>query len=166
MKKTIAFLALLLSTAVSAVAAPAQPKLNVNAFPIRMSAELAAAFRDAAAEYGLDPNFLAATAFKESAFNPRAVSRIGAEGIMQLKPKTARALGVENSFDARQNVFGGAKYLRELLDRFGGDVEKALAAYNLGPKRIDAEGPRATPGVIEYVTHIRSYYSAATRTLS
>lgn len=155
MKKMIVLL-LVLATTASASARP----LAIHAFPVRMSSELAAAIRDAAAAYRLDPNFIAATAFKESAFNRHAVSRRGAQGIMQLMPKTARALGVKDSFDVRQNVFGGAKYLRELLDRFDGDTEKALAAYNLGPRRIEKEGPRATSGVVEYVSHIRAYYAA------
>jgi soluble lytic murein transglycosylase-like protein len=156
MKKLVVSLFVVLTAA----AASARP-LAVHAFPGPMSSELVSAIRDAAAKYRLDPNFIAATAFKESAFNPSAVSRRGAQGIMQLMPKTARALGVRDSFDVRQNVFGGAKYLRELLDRFAGDSEKALAAYNLGPKRIEKEGPRATPGVIQYVSHIKAYYARA-----
>ena len=143
----------------------ATKQLAVHAFPRTVPAQLASAINEAAAMYRIDPNLLAATAFKESAFNTFAVSRVGAQGIMQLKPKTARALGVTDSFDARQNVLGGARYLRELLDRFNGDVDMTLAAYNLGPERVAKQGPRATPGVIEYVTHIKGYYAAALRAL-
>lgn len=125
---------------------------------------LGAAIEDAAAKYRLDPNLLAAMAFKESAFNPRAVSRRGAQGILQLMPRTAQYLGVSNAFDARENVFGGARYMRELLDRFDGDLDMALAGYNLGPERIAKEGPRATSGVIKYVSDIKRYYRNASRT--
>lgn len=148
------------------LAASDSKPLAVNAFPKRMPAQLASAITEAAAVYRLDPNLLAATAFKESAFNPFAVSRRGAQGIMQLKPQTARALGVNDAFDARQNVLGGAKYLRELLDRFDGDIDMTLAAYNLGPERVAKQGPRATAGVIQYVSHIKGYYAAALRSVS
>ena len=126
---------------------------------------LAKAISDAANTYGVDPNLVAAMAFQESRFNASAVSRIGAQGVMQLKPRTARALGVRDSFDARQNVFGGTKYLRQLLDRFQGDVDMALAAYNAGPERVQREGVRATEEAANYVSMVKSYYSAALRAL-
>lgn len=145
--------------------ASASTRLAEDAFPAPMPSHLSRAIEDAAAEYQLDPNLLAAMAFKESAFNPRAVSRRGAQGILQLMPRTARYLGVTNAFDVRQNVFGGARYVRELLDRFDGDLEKTLASYNLGPERIAKEGPRATSGVIQYVSDIQRYYRNAQREL-
>ena len=80
---------------------------------------------------------------------------------MQLKPKTARHLGVTDSFDAKQNVFGGVKYLRKLLDQFGGDVDYALAAYNAGPTLVAQVGPNATAEATEYVSTIKKYYAAA-----
>jgi soluble lytic murein transglycosylase-like protein len=73
----------------------------------------------------------------ESGFNSRAVSKKGAQGLMQLMPQTASQLGVGNAFDARANVDGGTKYLRELLEKYNYDVPKALAAYNAGPARVD-----------------------------
>lgn len=155
--------------AVAAVAAPSFAKtsfaktstLAAHALPRPVPAYLAEIITDASAKYGVDPNLIAAVAFKESRYNPNAVSPIGAEGIMQLKPKTARYLGVTNSFDPRQNVFGGVKYLRKLLDQFDGNVEYALAAYNAGPVRVAKEGPKATAEATEYVATITKYYRAA-----
>lgn len=159
--------AVLLSAAVSAgsVAEATPRQLAVHAFPAPIALELRAAIQEAARAYDLDPNLLAAMAFKESTFNPRAVSRRGAQGILQLMPRTARALGVRDSFDTRQNVFGGALYIRQLLDRFHGDLDLALASYNLGPERIAREGKTATPGVVKYVGDIKAYYAYALRAL-
>jgi soluble lytic murein transglycosylase-like protein len=151
-------------TAIPAVQArTTTPQLNANAFPAPMPKYLSSIIEEAAAKYRLDPNFLAAMAFKESAFNPHAVSRRGAQGILQLMPRTAKYLGVKDAFDPRQNVFGGARYVRELMDRFDGDGELVLAAYNLGPERIAKEGPRTTSGVIKYVSDIQRYYRYAMR---
>lgn len=164
MKKTllVVFFALFASIPASAHNRNA-PKLAAEAFPVPMPKYLGAIIEEAAAKYNLDPNLLAAMAFKESAFNPTAVSRRGAQGILQLMPRTAKYLGVNNAFDPRQNVFGGAKYVRELMDRFNGDVDLVLASYNLGPERIEQEGPRTTPGVVKYVGDIKSYYRFALR---
>ena len=76
----------------------------------------------------------------ESGFNVRAVSRKGARGLMQLMPQTSSQLGVGNAFDAQANVEGGARYLRELLERYNFDLVKALAAYNAGPRRVEQFG--------------------------
>ena len=138
-----------------------QRPLAAHALPLPVPQYLAEIINDASAKYGVDPNLIASVAFKESRYNPRAVSRIGAEGIMQLKPKTARYLGVNDSFDPRQNVFGGVKYLRKLLDQFDGNVDYALAAYNAGPVLVAKVGPNATEEATEYVATIKKYYAAA-----
>ncbi len=91
--------------------------------------------RTAAGKYNVDPSLLSAIAETESNYNQSAVSSAGAVGIMQLMPDTAASLGV-NPYDARQNVEGGAKYLHGLLETFGGDVRKAVAAYNAGPNAV------------------------------
>jgi hypothetical protein len=95
---------------------------------------------NAATRFGVRPQLLRAVAQAESNFNPRAVSRAGAQGIMQLMPETARSLGVRDPFNPLENVFAGAAYLRSLLDRFGGDEKLALAAYNAGPGAVRRYG--------------------------
>lgn len=93
-----------------------------------------------AKKYNLDPNLLAGLIRQESNFNPYAVSHCGAMGLGQLMPETARYLGVTDPFNAAQNLDGAAKYLREQLDTFGGNVNKALAAYNAGPGAVKKFG--------------------------
>ncbi len=157
MKKLLVSAVLALSLTPMAHAA----ELNANAFPLPVPQYLAGIISDAAKAFRVDPNLVAAMAFRESRFDANAVSRIGAEGIMQLKPKTARALGVKDSFDAKQNVFGATKYLRTLLDRFHGDIDMTLAAYNAGPELVAKVGPRATQEAVEYVAAVKSYYGGA-----
>jgi soluble lytic murein transglycosylase-like protein len=91
----------------------------------------------AANRYGVDEAVVRAIIHAESAFNPRALSRVGAQGLMQLMPDTARRFGVGNAFDAGQNIRGGVQYLAWLLKRFGGDVRLAAAGYNAGEGAVD-----------------------------
>jgi len=90
----------------------------------------------AATEFNVDPALVRAVIHAESAFNPKAISPVGAQGLMQLMPGTARELGVENPMEARQNILGGVDYLAQMLHRFGGDVRMATAAYNAGPGAV------------------------------
>jgi hypothetical protein len=96
--------------------------------------------RETAARYGVSPRLVQSVIRVESAFNPLAVSRKGARGLMQLMPDTARALGVQDSFDPRQNIDGGVRHLRGLLDRYAGDLVRAVAAYNAGAGAVDQHG--------------------------
>jgi soluble lytic murein transglycosylase-like protein len=91
---------------------------------------------EAAAAYRLDPELIRAVMRAESAFNPMVVSRAGAQGLMQLMPALAEEMGVDDPFDPRQNIMGGAKYLRQLLDRHRGNIPLSLASYNAGPTAV------------------------------
>jgi soluble lytic murein transglycosylase-like protein len=116
---------------------------------------LVGAMLAAAKKYDLSPLLIDAVARQESGYRTNAVSRVGALGVMQLMPATARMLGVRNPLDPHANIEGGARYLRGLLDRFDGNLAFALAAYNAGPARV--ERARGIPRIAEtqnYVTKI------------
>src|SRR5438105_13996330 len=151
MKKLFVSVALAVSLTPVAHAA----ELNANAFPIPVPHYLAGIISDAAAKYRVDPNLIAAMAFRESRFDANAVSHRGAQGIMQLMPRTAAAMGVRNSFDPRDNVFGATRYLATLLNRFHGNVDLTLAAYNAGPELVDRVGLNATQEAIDYVAAVK-----------
>jgi len=91
------------------------------------------------------PELVRAVIVVESAFNPRAVSKRGAQGLMQLHPSTARRYGVSNAFDPEQNITAGAHYLRDLMQRFGNDLELTLAAYNAGEEAVERYGRSIPP---------------------
>lgn len=126
------------------------------------SESMDAIFEEAAAKYNISVDLIKAVAKAESNFNPNAVSKSGAIGVMQLMPATARSLGVTDPYDARQNIMGGSKYLKENLDRFNGNVNFALAAYNAGPNSVQKYG--GVPPYSEtqnYVKVVNSYLGGA-----
>jgi soluble lytic murein transglycosylase-like protein len=116
--------------------------------------------REVSARYNVDPALIRAVIETESHWDSKAVSSKGAQGLMQLVPETARQLGVQNAFDPRQNLDGGVRYLQTLLERYNGDLDKALAAYNAGPGAVDrARGVPRYRETREYVQKVTdSYY--------
>ncbi len=114
----------------------------------------------AAISASVEPNLLRAVILVESGFNPRAVSKRGAVGLMQLMPSTAVRFGVSNPYDARENVQAGARYLKFLIDRFGQDVQLALAAYNAGERAVDRHGGQIPPftETMAYVPRVLKIY--------
>lgn len=116
----------------------------------------------ASREHGIDPRLVAAVAYRESSFRPQLVSRAGACGVMQLMPETARDLGVTEIFDIEQNIDGGVRYLRMLIDVFEGDLDLVLAAYNAGPGTVERyRGIPPYRETVNYVRNVRSDYERA-----
>lgn len=111
-----------------------------NSGNLECSDELNEYFKEAAETYNIDVKLLKSVAYAESNFNPDCTSSAGAMGIMQLMPKTAKGMGVEDAYDAEQNIMGGARYLSIQLERFDGDISLALAAYNAGPGNVQKYG--------------------------
>ncbi len=110
----------------------------------------------------MDPLLVSAVIREESGFQPNAVSKTGAQGLMQLMPDTARSLGVRDAFDPRQNIEGGATLLRQLMDRYHGQLDLALAAYNAGPGAVDKYGGVPPyPETQDYVRNVMADYREA-----
>lgn len=116
----------------------------------------------ASRHYGVDVGLIKAVIKAESNFNPGAVSHAGAQGLMQLMPATARALGVSNSFDPEQNVMAGTRFLRDLLNRYNGKLDSALAAYNWGPGNVDKRPDSMPRETRDYLTRVKQLYSSYT----
>ncbi|RDH86231.1 MAG: lytic transglycosylase [endosymbiont of Escarpia spicata] len=143
----------------SAPAASAYGDYSVAAFKQNKS-KLSPLIDATAKNMRLHPGLLHSVVRAESAYNPRAVSKVGAQGLMQLMPKTARRYGVNDSFNPRQNLEGGARYLKDLLQQFGFDLKLALAAYNAGEgavKKFDNQIP-PYPETQQYVKKVMGYY--------
>ena len=124
----------------SAASVPQGRSMNADAgvtAPSDGEMTVADSIKIAARKYNLPEKLIASVIQAESNFKADAVSPAGAQGLMQLMPATAKELGVDDPFDVRQNIDGGAGYLRQMLDRFGGDVRLALAAYNAGPGTVE-----------------------------
>ena len=122
------------------------------------NAAIDAMVQEAAGQNGLDPCLILSVMRAESGFNRMALSVKGASGLMQLMPETATRFGVRNIFDPRENVLGGSRYLRWLLDRFSGDVRLALAGYNAGEGAVEFYGYRIPP-FLETQNYVRTIYA-------
>lgn len=134
------------------------------AIPAGARGRFAKEIREAAGRYGVDPDLVHSVIRTESDFNPWAVSAKGAQGLMQLMPQTASSLGVRDAFSPRQNIDGGVRHLRALMDRYGGNLLLALAAYNAGAQAVDwYRGIPPYPETQHYVRRILSLYGAEPR---
>jgi len=126
-----------------------------NEAAIAQIVEIEAHIRDVAVRYDIPPILVAAIVEAESEFNPRAVSRRGARGLMQLMPRTASSLQVSDSFDPYENIEGGVRHLRSLMDRYRGDLPLVLAAYNAGEQAVVVyRGVPPFPETRRYVSRI------------
>lgn len=111
----------------------------------------------AAKKFDIDADLIRSVIQAESNFNPNATSSKGAMGLMQLMPETARDLGVTNAYDAKENVMGGARYLKKLLDRYDGQVDLALAAYNWGMGNVEKKPDCLPVETLSYIERVNSY---------
>ena len=153
--------------------APTDPRYRRTGFPSGTSAgwlrlpgggaaHYAAEIRGAAERYGVPERLVSAVIRVESAFNPSAVSRKGARGLMQLMPDTASQLGVRNTFDPQQNIDGGVRYLRGLIERFPNNLPLALAAYNAGERAVVAyQGIPPYAETRDYVTRVLYFFNGS-----
>lgn len=144
-------------------AANGSPETLAPSFAVRNSftpAEIDAAIDEAAARHGVDSNLVRAVIKVESNFNPNAVSRKGAMGLMQLMPQTARQLNVTNPFDPEQNVDAGVRHLKKLMESYGGNVQLSLAAYNAGA------GAVARSAGVPHFAETRNYVKRITQLYS
>lgn len=127
--------------------------------PLPASGEITELIRQHARHQGLSPRLVQSVVQVESGYNPKALSHKGAQGLMQLMPATARELGVENAYDPDQNLRGGTRYLRQQVDRFGGDLLLALAAYHAGPAAVERyDGVPPYRETRHYVQKVLSLY--------
>jgi len=145
-----------LGTVTGSVAAPIAVPLAPECDPLPTS-QVESLLGETAEREGLSADLLRSVMKQESGFRPCAVSSQGAMGLMQLMPSTSAQFGIQNPFDAASNLDAGARFLKQLLNKYGGDIPKALAAYNAGPAKVDdAGGVPAIPETMDYVRQILS----------
>ncbi|MGD0052906.1 MAG: transglycosylase SLT domain-containing protein [Vulcanimicrobiaceae bacterium] len=136
------------------------PSLEAGTAPVAPE-QIDALVQQNASTWQVDPALIKAVIANESGFNANATSKVGAQGLMQLMPETAASLGVRNPYDPVQSVAGGTRYLRGLLDRFGGDARLAVAAYNAGPEAVEKYG--GVPPYAETQNYVQNVLASADR---
>lgn len=151
---------LLIAAPIDESAAPAPPANGTRVNWLARSAQYDHAIRAAAKSSTIQPALVRAVIVVESGFNPRAVSKKGAVGLMQLRPSTAKRYGVKNIYDPEQNIRAGTRYLKDLLVRFDSNLELALAAYNAGEQAVEHYGRHVPPfpETVNYVPSVMRVY--------
>ncbi len=135
------------------------PGASASKASVTKEVRITNAVQNASEKYNLPPALVLGVIKQESGFKPQAESHCGAQGLMQLMPETAKGLGVKDSFSIEQNIEGGCKYLRQMLDRFDGNVQHALAAYNAGPGNV--EKYNGVPPFAETKNYVKSVVAHA-----
>jgi soluble lytic murein transglycosylase-like protein len=156
------------ATPVAEAASPTQASVQeTSATPPRAepaaqgsgSTAIASIISRASRRYGVDEGLIKAVIQVESNFKPTAVSHAGAKGLMQLMPATAAGLGVTDSFNPEQNVMAGTRFLKDMLNRYGGDLDKALAAYNWGPGNLERGKGKLPRETQDYLVKVKKLYA-------
>jgi len=142
-----------LAAASRAGSALAPDEGDAHGYRVLSRAEIDKYVEEMAAKHNVDPELIRAVIAAESGYNPAATSRKGAQGLMQLMPGTAQQLGVHDAYNAKQNLEAGVRYLRALLDKYNGDLDKALAAYNAGEGAVTRAG--GVPNIRETQNYVR-----------
>jgi len=147
------------SISVASPLIPSKSKKNINSSRTSLNTQFDSIIFKAAKQHQVDPALIKAIIMAESNYNPDALSKKGAQGLMQLMPNTAKWLGVKDSFNPEYNIHGGVKYFKQLLLQFDGNVELALAAYNAGSKRVrQYNGVPPFTATRYYITKVFKYY--------
>lgn len=135
-----------------------------NEFRVKIDAKdeitkirIANAVKDASATYGVDANLILAVIQKESYFNPNVTSKSGAQGLMQIMPSNFKHLGITNGYDIEENINAGTKLLKEYIDKYNGDIEMALMAYNGGPTRMAKRGVKSIDDLYKMPKETQNY---------
>lgn len=133
-------------------------KINPSSASLKRLDNFDSIINQASKQFGIDENLIKSVILAESAANHKAVSHAGAKGLMQLMDSTATDLGVQNAFDPKQNIMGGAKYLSKMLRQYSGDLERSLAAYNAGPGAVEKhKGIPPYEETKNYISRIKGY---------
>ncbi len=139
-----------------------QPYTDFDTETVTKQKHIEDIIQKASRHYDIDTSLLRSVIRAESGFDPSATSSKGAMGLMQIMPETAEELGLQNPYDPEENIMAGTRYLRRLLDRYSGDVEKALAAYNWGMGNVDTHGGSYPRETRDYIRRINEYLTNST----